>query len=146
MPRTPSPVSNYLSRGGSLPLIQRRLAEQERLLQLVRQLLPDPVGNHCLAAVMRDGQLTLLSDSSAWASRLRFASNNLLQQLRQRGMKCSRAKVKIVIQGHQAGRRRPRPARQLSPENGKLLRTTAEHIEDRDLREALLRLSRHTGG
>ena len=85
----------------------------------------------------------LYADSSAWASRLRFVSRNLIRELQQHdhvGIK--QITVRIFIPDR-ARKLKPRSKTLLSKENAKLLQQTAESIGDPALGAALLRLSRH---
>ncbi len=56
--------------------------QQQRLLDQVRSLLPQPLAEHCLHARIQDRRLILHVDSPAWHSRLRFLAPQLLHGLR----------------------------------------------------------------
>ncbi|MEN8167827.1 MAG: DciA family protein, partial [Pseudomonadota bacterium] len=113
-------------------------------LKQVRLLLPSPLDDHCSSAVLQNGRLVLLADSPVWASRLRYLSHNLQRQLSQKGFSIRRIQSRVSIPEdlvkHQE---RIRPITPLSQANSDLLRSVAESMENQELRNALLRLSRH---
>lgn len=55
--------------------------QQERLLDRLRNQLDPHLAPHCLHARLADGRLTLVTDTPAWASRLRFQARDLLRAL-----------------------------------------------------------------
>ena len=140
------PLKKFFNSGKTLAWIKQNLTEQEAILNQLRPLLPPPMGEHCVRAIAKKGDLILLVDSPAWASRLRYLSQNLTQQLRQKGLAVRRIQVKVTIASsrklHREGMRRANP---LSPSNAKLLSSVAECVGDDALRSALLRLSQHEG-
>lgn len=139
------PVHNLLNSGKVLTRLGRQLAAQAELLELVRSQLPQPLDEHCVSAILHQQNLTLLTDSPVWASRLRYLSRNLQQRLRQTGVKILSIKVKIcIIERSFMSPKKPREATLLSPDNAELLRSAGECMQDKGLRDALLRLSRHT--
>ncbi|MGD8910295.1 MAG: DciA family protein [Chromatiales bacterium] len=136
-------ITKILHTQGSLTQLNRQLAQQQRLAERVRDLLPPPLNEQLLAAVLNDRRLTLLVQSPVWASRLRYLAPQLLRQLRQQGLLVEQLHPRIVPAEGKTRKSTPRKASVLSPQNAKLLRQTAEALEAGPLREALLKLSRH---
>lgn len=56
---------------GTAPLLVL-IDQQRQILRAVHDKLTPPLDNHCLHASLDEGKLTLVTDSPAWASRLRF--------------------------------------------------------------------------
>lgn len=138
------PVHQLLNSGKALNRLGRQLATQDELLKLVRSGLPTPLNEHCMSAIRHEDNLTLLADSPVWASRLRYLSRNLQQRLRQTGVKILNIKVKVCIMERPfTSSRMTREATRLSLGNAELLRSVGECTQDKGLRDALLRLSRH---
>lgn len=52
-------------------------------LQVVRSMLPSDCGEHCLYVSRTAGVMTLIVDSSAWATQIRLDAKRLLTELRQ---------------------------------------------------------------
>ena len=124
-----------------------QLAEQDALLKLVRGLLPTPVDQHCIRAIPHQDILVLMAESSAWASRLRYLGQDLLQRLKDRQLRFKRIQIKVSVNPRPAVRNKTlRQARPLTMENAKLLHSLAESMTNGELKRALLRLSQHTGG
>jgi hypothetical protein len=136
-------ITKLLHAQGSLTQLNRQLVQQQRLAEQVRELLPPPLNEQLLGAVLNGRRLTLLVQSPVWASRLRYLAPQLLRQLRQQGLLVEQVQPRIVPEQGKTRKRAPRKSPVLSPQNVKLLRQTAEAMEAGPLREALLRLSRH---
>jgi hypothetical protein len=141
--RIPRLLDDFLQTDPAIRKLLSRSAQQNSLLHHVRRLLPQPLGEHCLAAVQKGDSLVLYADTSAWASRLRFLSRNLIREFQRRdqaGIK--QITVRIFIPDR-ARKLKPRSKALLSKENAQLLQQTAESIGDPALGAALIRLSRH---
>jgi hypothetical protein len=61
--------------------IVRQAREAESLTHRVQRLLPPELAPHVVGVNLRDGRLTVLADTSAWASRLRFHTLDLARSL-----------------------------------------------------------------
>lgn len=141
--KKPRLANNFLHSAPALKVLKHRLQEQEQLLSLTRSLLPSPLNQHCLHVQDKGSSLLIYTESSAWASRLRYCSNNLRSQLRKKGFHFGKINVRVLISG-QSGATPRHCARTLSSDNAILMRTVAESIQDPELGAALMRLSRHT--
>lgn len=135
-------VGDLLQQGPTLKQLLARSKQQAQLLERVRTLLPAPLQGHCTAAILKQNQLLLYTDASAWASRLRYLSRDLTRRLGKQGMGINKVTVRVMLNARPA-RTEPRPGRRLSAENAALLDQTAEGIADPKLSSALRRLSRH---
>ena len=133
--------------GHSTPaLLGKRLSDYDALCRQVRESLPPPVDQQLKAAVLQAGTLSLFAESPVWASRLRYAIPQLQRQLAKRGLAVERIRTRI-LPGNGAKPLKPkRKHLSLSRESGEVLRQTAAAIDDEQLKEALLKLSRHEGG
>lgn len=138
------PIQRLLGSRQALTRLEARLTAQSRLLEQVRGLLEPALAQHCSGAILAGKTLTLLVAGPVWGSRLRYLAPQLERQLQQQGLGARRLRVRVVPPEGRPARRRPRRARPLSANNAKLLRDTAAAVGDRQLGEALLRLSRHT--
>ena len=139
-------VLKLLNSGRALNRLGQQLAAQHELLNLVRLQLPQPLDEHCVSAILHKHNLTLLADSPVWASRLRYLSRDLQQRLKQKRVKILNIKVKVCIMERPSRYpRKSREATRLSPANAELLRSVGEGMQDKGLKDALLRLSRHAG-
>ena len=134
----PKRLSTFLrSRDSGLKTLLDRGDELLRLTEEVRAQLPLPLSLHCTVGGLRDGRITLVADTPAWAARLRFHGPALLQKLG-RGL----SQVRVIISPPRQDRQPPRRRAQLSESSARLLGDTASGVDDPQLRAALLRLAR----
>jgi len=141
MSHKPRSVKSLLAHSNVLGRLGAELDRQQRLLAAVRELLPPPLDEHCNAARLAGERLTLETQASAWATRLRFLAPQLLRRLRVRWPRLREIRVRV------RPAERPRPARRRPPPrlpaaSARLLLEAAAAIEDPDLRAALERLGR----
>lgn len=142
MLKRPRPISELLTSSGNFHILLSQAREQQLLLGRIREALPSPLDQHCQAVLGKEHRLILYTDSPAWASRLRFFSRNLLDQLSKTGLEFDRVMVRVMalpVPKH----RKPRQPQTLSPANARLVTQVAETIDDPLLGAALKRLGRH---
>lgn len=144
MPTKPlyHPISRFMRSDKSLESLAIQSRQNDELLIAVRSRLPDPLCDHCLAAVLADNILTLFVDSPAWTARARFLKEPLQQDLQPLGISFAQLKIKILPPSNP--KKAPRhPCPGISPENATLLSQSALGIEEPQLRQSLLRLASH---
>jgi hypothetical protein len=137
-------INSLLRTETTLTKLQARSREQSALLQQVRRLLPSPLDRHCHAAVLKGDRLVLFTDSSAWASRLRYFSRDLIFGLQREGLTVTKAAIRILVADRQK-KRKQRHILRISQKNARLLRQIADDVSDPTLGAALRKLSRHQG-
>lgn len=126
-----------------LATLVTRTRKLQALTLTFRQVLDPELASHCYVGNIENDCLTVLVDSAAWASKLRFSSHSILHNLNQLNHMLSRInklEVKIVNQRIE----QPAPAYQkpqMNQENAKGLITLAESIDDNGLQAALTRLA-----
>lgn len=138
--RKPVSVGKLFTGGALSRFLERRqlLAELERLLS---RNLPPPLDIHCKVLNLRGDCLILAVDNPLWASRLRFQTRTLLQQLAPvESVTVRTIQIKVLPQAvpRQKKTRRNKP---LSAANAQLVRQTASSLKDERLRAALLRVA-----
>ena len=85
------------SKDGDLANIVRRAQDMGELASALVGALSPEEGASILAANLRDdGELVVLCRSSAWASRLRFSADALLEAAKARGATASRCTVRVA--------------------------------------------------
>jgi len=82
---------------GSLGLLVDNLNRINRLSQTLKEVLEQPLADHCRVAHYRNNVLVLAVDSSQWSNRLRFEKLNLLSKLRKEGFP-GISSIDIIIQ------------------------------------------------
>ncbi len=140
--KTATRCSQILNRA-ALPILQRA-GKLVRLEQAVLQLLPADLGAHCKVVNLKQEILILATTSPAWAGRLRFATTDLIRQLKhQHQLEVRRIEVKIYPESDNIQPVK-RNTMQLSLSNAELLAKTARSIKHPELQEALYRLAAKT--
>jgi hypothetical protein len=139
MSRTKSSSPNRASR-----FLPRQWAERLQELRLLdhslKYYLPEPLRSHCWPAGITGNQLTLVTDSSTWATQLRYQQQQLLKQVNtDLGLKL--IKLRVRISSRQIYRRKVWPARHMTQKSADLIKQGAMSVPDPDLRAALLRLA-----
>lgn len=137
-------LKQYFASDSVLTSLRARLEAQNALKEQVRKCLPTPIDEQIESAVLHSRTLTLWVNSPVWASRLRYLAPQLLRQLKQEGLLLERIQPRIQVErAKKTVKRRSGRKIQLSDGSAEALRHTADSIQDRSLREALIRLSRH---
>ena len=126
----------------------KRARELEWLTSLIRSELPPECDGHYHVANIRNRTLVIITDSPVWTTRLRQLGPRILNVLQNNGRKnllhiqvFSRPAQSSVTRAPETTKPGPR---QLSLQSSQLLNQTASFIEDEGLRDALLKLARHT--
>ena len=82
---------------GDLGNIVRRARKLGELTNLLSGALPEDFSGAIVAANVReDGELVVIAASSAWASRLRYESNVLLEAARAAGVQATACRVRVT--------------------------------------------------
>jgi hypothetical protein len=82
---------------GDLGSIVRRARELGELTGLLSRALPGDFAGAIVAANVReDGELVVIAASSAWASRLRYESDVLLEAARAAGIETTACRVRVT--------------------------------------------------
>ncbi|MES9941116.1 MAG: DciA family protein [Candidatus Thiodiazotropha sp. 6PLUC2] len=136
-------LRNIVDRSSTPAKLGRKLADYDALCKRVRSNLPAPLDQQLKATVLQAGTLSLFVSSPVWASRLRYATPQLIAQLKREGLTIERVRTRILPNQSAAPSRPKQRMRCLSSENSEMLRHTAASISDPKLSEALLKLSRH---
>ena len=122
-------------------LIQKTRYHQ-RLLATVQAHLPPDLRAHCSGATTVGGQLLLFTESSVWATRLRYQQRDLIDRLRAHAyLPISAVRIQVALPVQTLS-----PARhplELSHANATTIQKAATAIGDSDLRAALQRLAKH---
>ena len=146
MKNRPDKVKQILSSSPHLKRLLHNGNEQQRILNSIKQLLDKQLSAHCLSAALENGRLRVFTDSAAWASRLRFQSQQLLQQLVLQGIPVQQIDVRVSLDSLTKPAPRKKPARPvLSHSASTLLNETAESLGDSELSRALKKLAARAG-
>lgn len=101
---------------------------------------------HCAVSNIEEGILILHADNGSWASKLRFYSSTILQQLRQRAEYAGLKSIKItVIPQTLSSPKKSVKKPILSPQDVNLIQQLADSVQDLDLKRSLEKLANRNG-
>jgi hypothetical protein len=124
-----------------------RAQRMQQLTRLAREVVPGPEGGHISAVAIVETGAVVWTDSAAWATRLRYQADALLERLRQvdtlGGLKSVQVKV---LPNNDAPREKTRPKPTLTAQSAQTVAACAAYVSDAKLKEALERLARNAGG
>lgn len=126
------------SRLGSL------LAQSERLTQtehLIKTAIPKPCREHCQLASYRNGTLSLQADSAAWATRLRYQQQDIINQLASSNDFSGIKHIKISVRPRLGKNEIHHRARPISTASLAHLREIAAQMGDSPIADALRHLA-----
>lgn len=134
-----------LGKKGEVADLVTQTRRLRQLTRLVRAELDSGLADHCQIAGFRPPALTLVADTPAWASRLRFRSKSLSLQLKRKYKEFQRLEyIEVRISpARLQPRTEPPAARRISRAAADNIMAMAQSIGDDPLREALLKLARH---
>ena len=85
--------------GGTLDKIVQHAQQMDELTTALRAELPADAADNLIVANLREGgELVLVCTSSAWASRLRFESDKLMEAARKTGLTVRTCRVSVSQQ------------------------------------------------
>ncbi len=67
------------------------------LTQQVSKYLPMAMHDHCWVTAINDSELTIVTDSPAWASKLRYLSRDLIRKLKQEAALPNISYIKVKV-------------------------------------------------
>ena len=114
-----------------------------KLQDAIRKKLGSPLNKHLSIANYNHDCLVIITDSPAWAARLRFQSAEILTFTRTWLESNNLQTVRIKVAPLNEYQTKQVSAISISSSTADLLRTVAENINDAELRVSLLRLSEH---
>jgi hypothetical protein len=128
----------------SLGSLSDKAAYLSSLDRAVKALLSSELAAHCQVANVRDNVLILHLDAAEWATQLHYQLGDLLNQLRQQTGYAGLRTVQYKIRPAEGEKKiiAKVPAKPLSNATRKLLSEMANSMENKELAEALSRLSK----
>jgi hypothetical protein len=140
MTRVPKSVRQLLKSKPALKQLELEISAQKALLSDIRRHLSGELAPHCLGAQIKRDRLVLHTDSPVWATRLRYSAPQLASLLQETHPGLREIKVRVLIS--RQPRRTRCPSAHHSDVAANIVRSSAGDIEQPQLREAMMRLSR----
>jgi len=128
-----------------------RLISQARILTdvkiIINQVIDYQIAEHTDVAKIQGGLLTLICDSSVWATRLRYMEPQIIKKLHQFSMlkKLQKIEIKVRPSTFKPPEQQEKPKRraELSQNAANKIVNDSEAISDPALQNALKKLARH---
>lgn len=143
MKSRPDKTHKIISKSRHLKGLLQISRQQQQILNTIKQLLDKQLAAHCISAHYSGQCLKLYTDSSVWASRLRFQSKSLAKQLAAHDLPAHKIDVRVVPKSEtRAPIKKKRSAHKISAKAAATISQTAESINDEDLETALKKLAK----
>ena len=126
-----SPLAHLMGRADELLKIE----------QVILDYLPEDVRPHCRLGTVRGTTLILQTESSVWATRIRFQEPMLLKQLNQDRRFAQLKKIQTQVRPTAKRVKPPQAAKPLSADSAAHVEAMAEGLGDDELGLALRRLA-----
>ena len=148
MARVTNPLrssSSLFTRSASvLGNLYQRVQHLARVQKLLDEFLPSNSRGHFLVASFDDEQLLLVADNAHRAATLRYRESELIRSLKQEPQFHRLKQIRFVIRPRITPEKKPVEIHKtLSERAAREIASSAKYIEDTELREALIRLSRN---
>ena len=126
------------------PGVLAQAQKLERWTMLLRSELPPECDGHYHVASIHDSTLVIVTDSPVWTTRLRQLGPLILQTLKNK-VSQNLQHVRIISRHGPAVSSYKPPAvkHELSPQSSRHIEQTAGYIQDKPLKDALLKIARH---
>jgi len=138
----PRHVNSHISKPGVLMHLMQQTDKLVRLNRIMRAYLPPHLQEHARLVSVDEQVWIIKTDSSAWATRLRYALPGLRQQLSQH-LKRDVPPLKLKVQPPSKAKAAEPRRLQLTQQSASLLEGAADSVNDERLGAALLRLAAH---
>lgn len=139
----PRPLRTLLhTLNADLGMLLRHAEYLQAVRKAVTDVLPEAAAEHIHVAAIDRQQLVLHTDSTGWATRLRYAEALIQRGLAQR-MRLRVERVQIRVRPALARTQTMPVERHISSANCDYIRRIANHVDDAELARALRTLSNH---
>ncbi|MDH5256596.1 MAG: DUF721 domain-containing protein [Gammaproteobacteria bacterium] len=147
MKKQPTPIAKFLS--GRAKNIAPLIAEAKRLTQIkiiLNQSLDHELTKHLQVSRLENNQLRLIVDSPAWATRLRYKQSEIINRFQNyaitKVIKSIHIKISPATVANNKTKTKTNPISLSTKSAGQML-DEIEAITDSNLKEALIRITKH---
>jgi len=142
-------INNILqTQNNQLSNIITKVNQLHALNQSLYKILDSKLAAHCQITNLENDVLTLLVDNSSWGTKIRYASPDIIKKIRQINLLCQVKQIKCIVRPNQQRNNAEKQQQiaqkiTISPKNAQLLRSIANGIKDKKLRQSLLQLAKN---
>jgi hypothetical protein len=140
--KKPESIRLHIKHSGLFSALQHKFEQNDKLLSLVKQQLPESLKKHC-TAIQKQGQtLVLYVNAPVWATRMHFLSQQLCKAA---NVERVRIRVSAPVGEIQPPVSNPVHQARYSQKGAKALSQAAGDFEDEQIRNVLQRLAESVG-
>jgi hypothetical protein len=126
--------------------VLRNIFAETRILLDIQSAVKAVVSADIHVAALHEGELHLITQSASIATRIKYSQKSILGALKAERLSAQVKSIKVSVrpQTHDLYENSPHPPRDaIAPnwENGRQIKSAADHIDDLGLKSALLKLS-----
>lgn len=126
------------------PKIRQTAKKLSKYTWLLKNALPPECMGHFNVANILNKTIVIVADSPVWTTRLRQLGPTILEAMKKQSPEALHHVKIITRHGPKVDKHDPHiTKRELSAEAGQLIEQTASYLNDEQLSDALLKLSRH---
>ena len=147
MKKKPQLIANLLgSRNAKTKSILLEAKFISQINMIVKQLLDHQLGEHVYASSINNGQLTLIVDSPAWATRLRYIQNEIINGLSKFTICKNINRISVKVRPMEFRPKQKKTIKRkmtISRASASQMQQELESIPDSSLKDSLKRILRH---
>jgi hypothetical protein len=121
-----------------------KVNQLNELNQSLSKILDSKLAAHCQITNLENGILTILVDNSSWGTKIRYTSPDIINKMHDTNVLSKVKSIKCIVRPGKYERTKTKQPDQkltISAENAQLLRSIAQGVKDKKLREALMKLA-----
>lgn len=147
MKKYPAPIAKFLS--SKATKLSPLISQAKRITQIniiLNQSLDYEIAKHVQVSNIHNNQLRLIVDSAAWATRLRYKQSEIINRFKNFAITKSINAIHIKISpSNNPVSEKPKRHNniKLSKSSAELMAREIEVIDDENLKNALIRITRH---
>jgi len=125
------------------------ISQASRLAQIkiiVNQSLDYDISDHFMVSTLKNQKLTIVADSPAWATRLRYVQNKILERFKHYSFTQDIRSISVKVRPIEFSSNKPPPISRkvfLSAASASIMREHIEAISDPNLQSSLMRVIQH---
>ncbi len=136
-----NPISVFAERPNNTSKLIAAAKKHKEITNKIRSYLPVELAEHCEFGSIKGSSMIIFADSAAWATRLRFHSNELVRYINKE-YKYSLTAIKFKITPAKGKPKKPKPEPfHIDKENISNIRQLSSSVKNKALGDALARLA-----
>jgi len=137
-------LNTLLSSNTELKTLSAQAEKIAHIQKLWGRVTPPPLNQHSYAGLIRDGEITVYTSSSAVAAKLKLLTPQLLRNLQNEGFEVTAIRIEVQVKSQP--RAPARIALRITPRAAQNLLELAKRLPDSPLQSALKKLAKRSEG